>query len=320
MTMTRYDEKEARYLQNVAAMDEATSVFLSRQLTHIRAQTLTVKKAPMNAFQVFPVQTDIPAGAESAVQYIYDAVGMAEIISNYADALPRVDVVAKEQAVKVFSIGDAYGYNYREVKNAQFAGIPLSALRAQQARRGIDLKLNKIAWNGDKGHHITGFLDNENISTISLPADGTGSKTAFSTKTYDKMIRDMNDIIDAIPTATNEVEQANTVLMAPAVYRALAETRIEDAPGTTVLRFLQSLHPEITRWMKVGELKGAGTDGSDMVVAGYFDPMYIRLEIPTRFDQQPVQYRNLEYVVDCVAETAGVTVTMPMAFVKAQGC
>lgn len=274
----------------------------------------------MNAFQVFPVQTDIPAGAESAVQYIYDAVGMAEIISNYADALPRVDVVAKEQAVKVFSIGDAYGYNYREVKNAQFANVPLSALRAQQARRGIDLKLNKIAWNGDKAHHITGFLDNENISTISLPADGTGSKTAFTTKTYDKMIRDMNDIIDAIPTATNEVEQANTVLMAPAVYRALAETRIEDAQGTTVLRFLQSLHPEISRWMKVGELKGAGTDGSDMVVAGYFDPTYIRFEIPTRFDQQPVQYRNLEYVIDCVAEAAGVTVTMPMAFVKAQGC
>ena len=77
MTMTHYDEKEARYLQNVAAMDEATSVFLARQLTHIRAQTLQVKKAPMNAFRVFPVQTDIPAGAESAVQYIYDAVGMA---------------------------------------------------------------------------------------------------------------------------------------------------------------------------------------------------------------------------------------------------
>ena len=57
-----------------------------------------------------------------------------------------------------------------------------------------------------------------------------------------------------------------------------------------------------------------------MVVAGYFDPTYIRFEIPTRFDQQPVQYRNLEYVIDCVAEAAGVTVTMPMAFVKAQGC
>ena len=72
--------------------------------------------------------------------------------------------------------------------------------------------------------------------------------------------------------------------------------------------------------MKVGELKKAGAGESDVMVAGYFDPMYIKLEIPTRFDQLPVQYRNLEYIVDCIAEAVGVTVTMPMAFAKAEGC
>lgn len=318
--MEKYDAKEAQYLQDTCHMDESASVFLARQLTYIRSQVLTVKKAPLNAFQVFPVQTDIPAGAETAVQYIYDAVGMAEIISNYADDLHRVDVIAKEQAVKVFALGDAYGYNHREVKNAMFAGVNLSAMKAQQARRGIDVKLNQIAWKGDTDHNITGFLNNPNISTMSLAADGTGSKTTLSTKTTDQMIRDMNNIIDAIPAATNEVEQANTVLMAPSVYRTLSETRIPDGEGQTVLGFLQAVHPEINRWMKVGELKGAGTDGTDMVVAGYFDPMYVRFEIPTRFEQLPVQYRNLEYVIDCVAEAVGVTVTMPMAFVKAQGC
>lgn len=318
--MKKYDAKEAQYLQSVGNMDEAASVFLARQLTYVRSQVLTVKKASLNAFQVFPVQTDIPSGAETAVQYIYDAVGMAKIINNYADELPRVDVIAKEEPVKVFVLGDAYGYNFREVKNAMFAGVNLSAMKAQQARRGIDVKLNQIAWKGDTAHNIVGFLDNPNISMIALPADGKGSKTTLSTKTTDQMIRDMNDIIDAIPTATNEVEQANTVLMAPAVYRTLSETRIPDGEGQTVLGFLQAVHPEITRWMKVGELKGAGTDGTDMVIAGYFDPMYVRFEIPTRFDQLPVQYRNLEYVVDCVSEAAGVTVTMPMAFVKAQGC
>ncbi len=318
--MMNYDAQEANYIRNTGRLDEAQSVFLARQLTHIRAQTLTVKKAPLNAFVVFPVQTDIPAGAETAVQYIYDSIGMAEIISNYADDLRRVDVVAKEQAVKVFALGDAYGYNYREVKNAQFAGVNLNALKAQQARRGIDVKLNRIAWFGDKDHNITGFLGNENISTVTLAADGTGSKTTLSTKTTDQMIRDVNSVIDAIPTATNEVEQANTLLLAPAVYRTISETRIPDSEGQTVLEFLKSIHPEITRWMKIGELKGAGTDGSDMMVAGYFDPMYVKFEIPTRFDQLPVQYRNLEYVVDCLAEAVGVTVTMPMAFAKAQGC
>ena len=54
--MKRYDEKEVRYILGQGHFDEAQSVFLARQLTHIRAQTLTVKKAALNAFQVFPVQ------------------------------------------------------------------------------------------------------------------------------------------------------------------------------------------------------------------------------------------------------------------------
>lgn len=314
----RYDENELKYIENQNNLDAAESVFLARQLTHIRAQSLTVKKAPMNAFQVFPVQTDIPAGAETAVQYVYDAVGMAEIISNFADDLPRVDLVARENAVKVFSLGDSYGYNYREVKNAAFANRNLNALRAQQARRGIDIRLNKIAWHGDKTHNIIGFLENPNISVVALQGDGEGNKTQLATKTADQMIRDINAIINSIPLATNEVEQANTVLMSPAVYYLLAQTRIPDLE-TTVLQFLQGVHPEITRWMRVGELKGAGADGSDVMIAGHFDPTYIKFEIPTRFDQLPVQNRNLEYVVNCVAEAVGVTVFLPMAFVKAEG-
>ena len=85
----RYDERELKYIEMTPHLDSTESAFLARQLTHIRAQTLTVKRAPMNAFQVFPVQTDIPSGAETAVQYVFDAVGVAEIISNYADDLPR---------------------------------------------------------------------------------------------------------------------------------------------------------------------------------------------------------------------------------------
>jgi len=72
--------------------------------------------------------------------------------------------------------------------------------------------------------------------------------------------------------------------------------------------------------MKVGELRAAGAGGKDMMIAGYFDPTYIKLEIPNRFQQLPVDRRNLEYVVDCISRCVGVTVSIPFAFVKAVGC
>jgi hypothetical protein len=50
-----------------------------------------------------------------------------------------------------------------------------------------------------------------------------------------------------------------------------------------------------------------------------FRPEYIRQENPVRFEQLPVQYRNLEYVVPCVSRTLGVTINVPICFASAYG-
>ena len=77
-----------------------------------------VAKAPMNAFRIFPVKTEVPAGAATAMQRVYDQTGMAKIISNYADDLPRADVVGQEIPTKVLTLGDSYGYNVVEIEHA----------------------------------------------------------------------------------------------------------------------------------------------------------------------------------------------------------
>ena len=124
---THYDQADLNVIKNSGAFNEDVSAFLAQQLTFVRNQALEVKKAPLNAFQVFPVTTDLPKGADSAVQYVYDAVGVAKVISNYADDLPRVDVFATEQVVRVKDLGVSYGYSDKEVANAAFARVNLSA-------------------------------------------------------------------------------------------------------------------------------------------------------------------------------------------------
>lgn len=311
-----YDENEAAYLRAVGHFDEATSVFFARQLEYIRARVLDVKKAPLNAFQVFPVMTDIPSGAESATHYIFDSVGTAKIISNYADDLPRVNVAGTKETVTVYDLGDAYGYNDKEIRNAQFANVPLSARKAQMARRAIDVKLNSIAWKGDEDHKITGFLNNPNITEFAVTANAKGT-TKVEDMTPDEAIAFFNSLIESVELATNTVEHINTILMYPKAYNYLASTPRTEHTDQTILQFLEGVHPEITRWMKVGELTGAGDDGKDAIVGGYFDDTYIRFEIPERFRQHEVEKRNLEYIIDCTASTVGVTVFIPYAFTKA---
>ena len=316
----RFDEAERNYIQSVAGrQDEAFSFFLARELTQIRARVLEVSKAPMNAFRIFPVQTEVAPGAATAIQRIYDSTGMAKVISNYADDLPRADAVGKEVVSKVVTVGDSYGYNTMEIEHAQFAGVNLSMYKAQAARRAVDLKINQMAWFGDADHGVTGFIDNPNLTAVTLAADGTGSSTKFTDKTPDQIIRDITKLITAINVATNNVEDPNMVLLPTEAFDHIVMTPRSQYSDLTILEFLRRSHPNI-RFEKVGELDGAGTAGADLMIAGRFDPDVVRLEIPERFRQLPVEKRNLEYVVDCIARVIGVTVTIPMAFSKASGC
>ena len=316
----RFDEAERNYIQSVAGrQDEAFSFFLARELTQIRARVLEVSKAPMNAFRIFPVQTEVAPGAATAIQRIYDSTGMAKVIANYADDLPRADAVGKEVVSKVVTVGDSYGYNTMEIEHAQFAGVNLSMYKAQAARRAVDLKINQMAWFGDSEQGVTGFIDNPNLTAVTLAADGTGSSPKFTDKTPDQIIRDITKLITAINVATNNVEDPNMVLLPTEAFDHIVMTPRSQYSDLTILEFLRRSHPDV-RFEKVGELDGAGTAGADLMIAGRFDPDVVRLEIPERFRQLPVEKRNLEYVVDCIARVIGVTVTIPMAFSKASGC
>lgn len=315
------DEAEAKYIENSSAgkFKEDDALFIAQELNYIRARALEVEHSPLNSFRVFPQDTDVPPGAETALTMVYDSVGMAKIVADYGDDLPRAEAVATAIPSKVVTVADSYGYNYVELEHARLANVNLEARKALSARRGIDLKLNNIAWYGDAEAGLTGFLGNANIANVVIPADGTGSSKLFSTKTPDQIIRDMNSLINEVNVNTNGVEMPDTVLLAPAVYDILESTPKSQYSDRTILEFLRGAHPEITRWLKIGELTGAGTGATDMIVAGVFRPEYIRMESPVRFDQLPVQYRNLEYVVPCVARTLGVTVNVPVCFASAYG-
>ena len=315
------DMDEAKYIESSSAgkFKQDDALFIAQELNYIRARALEVEHSPLNSFRVFPQDTDVPPGAETALQLVYDSVGMAKIVADYGDDLPRAEAVATTIPAKVYTVGDSYGYNYVELEHARMANVNLEARKALSARRGIDLKLNNIAWFGDAEHGITGFINNPNIATVTIPADGTGSSAKFADKTPDQIIRDVNSIINEVSNNTNGVEMPDTVLMAPAVYDLLESTPKSQYSDRTILEFLRGAHPEVTRWMKIGELKGAGTGATDMIIAGVFRPEYIRQENPVRFEQLPVQYRNLEYVVPCVSRTLGVTINVPICFASAYG-
>lgn len=318
-TVMKHDEAVLRVIQNAGHFDANESLFFARQLEYVKSKTYDIVRAALNALRLMPVSTEIPEGATTHTYRQYDTVGMAKVIANYADDLPRADVTGKEFTSIIRSIGNAYGYNVQEIRSAMFAGVNLTARKAMAATRAHNEKINQLAFSGDADYSIPGFLGNANIPEVTILNDGTGSSKTFATKSADKIVRDINALINKIIVQSKGVHRATQVWLPIEQYALIATTQNSVASDTTILEFLRQVHPGVS-FEQVVELDNAGAGGS-------IDRMYAmentidnwQLEIPMMIKQYAPQQKGLEFEVPVESRFAGVIIEYPLAFSFADG-
>ena len=319
MSEMKYDANDLRAIEASGRFDANESMFFARQLEAIKAQTYDVKRANLNALQLMPVSTDVPEGATTITYRQYDTVGMAKVIANYANDLPRADVTGKEFTSNIRSIGNAFGYNTQEIRSAIFAGVNLPARKAMAATRAHQEKINALAFTGDADHGLPGLISNTNVPEVTLAADGTGSSKTFASKTADKIVRDVNSLINKIISQSKGVHRATEVWMPVEQYALIATTQNSTASDTTILAFLQQVHPGVT-FRQVVELDGAGAGGTDRMYAIENSRDNWAIEIPMMMKMYSPQQKGLEFEVPVESRFGGVIIEYPLALVFCDGC
>jgi hypothetical protein len=314
---TKLDEAPREY-QGFKNFDEGESIFFARELEHVKAKTYDIKFPELKARLLFPLEFSANAGAETITYEQYDQVGIAKIVSNYADDLPRADVKGKEFTSRVRTIASSYGYNYDEIQAAKMAGKPLVQRKANSAKRAHMVLENKIAFFGDATHNIQGFLDNPNLQEVTLPADGSGSSTTLASKTPDQMIRDIASLFTAVHDISKGVETANTLLMPLNQFNLISNTRLPDS-DMSVMKWVMENNPHLKEIIWVTEMKGSGAGSTDKMVAYRRDADALTMEIPSEFKQLPVQENNLEFKVPTHHRFGGVLVYYPLSVAFADG-
>lgn len=299
-------------------LDANESAFFTRQLEYVKNQTYDIKRTALSALKLMPVSTETPEGATTITYRQYDQVGMAKVIANYADDMPRADVSGKEFTSQIRSIGNSYGYNVQEVRSAIFAGVNLNAKKAQAATRAHDEKVNSIAFDGDAEHGLQGLNTNPNLPELTLAADGAGSSKTFASKTAVLIVRDVNLLINKVHTQSKGVHRASEVWFPIDQYSLIATTQNSSASDTTILEFLKQVHPDI-EFRSVVELDGAGAGATDRMLALENDRMNWQLEIPMLTRQYAPEQRGLEFIVSMESRCGGVIIEYPLAFAFADG-
>lgn len=300
---------------------ENPGIFFAQQLAHIKTKAYDKLYPELNGLKLFPMTSEADEGAAYIEYYSYEQSGIADIIANYADDLPRVDVKGTPHRAEIVNIGDSYGYNVQELRAARRhaligIGKPLDAARAEAARRAYDVRVNHLIWNGDKKSHIMGVLSSENNIPLYTLTNGASGKADWLNKTADEIATDMAGILNFIDTSTKSIEHPDSWVMPSDLFTSLNLRRIEGT-DQSVLSYIKEHTPQIKNWETATELsknnKDYNSTGKNIGLLYTKDAEKMAHEAPMPFMQHAPQERNLEVVINCEGRDAGMQITYPFS-------
>lgn len=314
-----------KLLKNYTNLDAVTdadgSVFFNRELERIIPNSFDVKYPALKARMLFPVSNEGGFGITSITYHTYDQRGTAKIINSYAKDAPRADIGGKETTIPVKELGIAYAYTVKEIASSQLTGKSLDQRRANAARRAIEEGINKIAWFGDEETGLPGLFSNPTIPRVTV-VNGAGGQPEWINKTPDEILFDMNDLVTDIFENTNQIEQANTLLLPTAQWSLISSTPRSANSDTTILQYFVQNSQFITSAedvIPVNELKGAGTGGVDVMIAYDRNPEKVQLEIPGELQFLAPQEKGFEIEIPGWSAVGGLNVYYPLSFNIGEG-
>jgi hypothetical protein len=236
-----------------------------------------------------------------------------------AKDIPRADVVRQkfEHGLEMAAIG--YGYTLEELGQAAMTGQPLTADRALAASRAAEEFLDAVALTGDTGKNWTGLINDPNVTVSEVPLDGDGGSPAFSDKTSDQIMRDVNAALSGVYEDTKQVEMADMLLLPVSIYTTLATRRVTGI-DRTIMSWLEeyNAYTAYTKQpltiMAVRGLETAGEGGTGRMVAYKKDPQVLKFHLPMSHNfLQAYQDGPMQFEVPGIFRTGGLEIRRPGA-------
>lgn len=297
-------------------LDAEDYAFFQRELEFIKRQEFQVEYAELQARKFIPVSNETPNWARTVTYTQWNKVGIWKIISDYSKDLPRTDVKGEQFTATVRTLGGSYGWNVDEIKEAAATGRRLDRMRALNNREGQLRLENTIALVGDSDYSIVGLFNHPNTINITIPDPGSG--TEFVNKTPDQVLSDLFNVANGPFDNTFQVEVADTMLLPPAQYNYVGQTRITDT-AIAIIEYFKKNHPTVKNVGWAAELAGIGAGSTDRAFAYRRDPSKLQLEIPQEYEALTPEQRGLEHIVNATSKIAGVIYYKPMSSAKGDG-
>jgi len=320
--------------QGILVGDDA-GIFFQRQLEYIQAQSYDVLYPDLMAREVFALNTEGGEGINSITYRSYDKRGETAIIAGKATDLPRGDIDGKEYTISVRTLGNAYGYSRQELAASRLTGLPLEQRKVDATRRSYEEKVNQLVWFGDAQTSLNGLFGGVadgpwstcTVSDVAAAAGGSNATEWGVDKTPDEVIADLTSAVAKMYVDTKKLFRPSTILISVEKKMFLMNTPRSIHSDVSIMDWFCANNMFInspSQFQDINELAGiypatiggafdatgASVEGFT-VVAESADNMRIREPFP--YVHLPVQYKGLEFEVNCYGRFAGLELIRPAA-------
>lgn len=261
------------------------------------------------------LSTNINEGAKefSYVEMIHG--GRAAIVADNATDLPAAEVTGRNNLRKIHTVADYITYSTQDIRTARLQGLfDIATEKAVAAREAMDRTLDDLIRTGNEP---AGFRGVTNAPGITVQNAITGT---WTTATAVQIVDDFRAAATEAMDDTDGVEMPNTALFGVENWNTISTTQNSIASDVTVLQFLQSSYPMITRWDWEFGLKEADQAGTGNAVLIYRnEPSRVRAVFPMMMRALPPTQEGLAFKLAFETRFGGVIVPRPRSIVRLDG-
>lgn len=199
--------------------------------------------------------------------------GASPVTAGAANGIPVVQANVDKGVFKAHVFAVALRVMFQDMQRANYIGRSLDNLLNDGVRLSYDKHMDQNTYTGITEYGTTGLVNNPDATETTAAATGTSSGTAWSTKTPDQILQDVNDALLTVWAANGYDLSAipNHILLPYEQYNYIMTTMVTDLATETIYDFLMKnnvaaknggdLFIGATQWCK-----GAGADSSDRMV------------------------------------------------------
>ena len=218
-----------------------------------------------------------------------------------------ISVDIKKQTFPLTPWGMELKYTVLELESAAKLGRPID----QQKYEGLQLKhqmdIDEMVYIGDTSLGQYGLVNQPSsvVTNVTNVVSGVSGSKLWSQKTADEILRDVNDMLTSVWSASAYQVIPEILLIPPTQFGFISTTKVSQAGNVSILKYIQEnslLATSNAGRLKIYPLKwlvGAGTGGTIGTANGYDravvytnDPIRIRYPM-TLLQRTPIQYDSI---------------------------